>query len=510
MSLKEKSESEYKRKRAKSPEFIKGNTDLSKEESGHDEHKNKRVKYERALSPTPSCMSLRSECSMDPLTNFRGGENYPLDYRVKPERAASPTISYMSLRTDWSMDPPSNLRDVPLDTRIKEENETATVSTNNSQMDNTFMLKGRLERAPSPAPSYMSQIYSDWFEGPLTSCKAEGNISFNPRLMTEDHLKCPLCKSMLKDPVSITCGHNYCRGCINAFWDNCAGDFVCPQCGRASETRPVLNTNVALAEVVKDLQKTFSPALPPRCYAGPEDVACDFCTENRLKAVKACSTCGVFLCETHIRQHYTIPALQKHTLRDVTGEDQMKMKLLLEQQKTDSITSGQQNQTDETQDLMKDEVRSISESVLNSSMSEKNCLKEAAEVSRSEAVVNKDDADVRNLAHLCSKLQEEVSGLKKSFSKLKRKKTEKDKYYDEEDDYDDDDGEEENDDEEEDYSGNDSSADTYDMYDDDYGGEEYTDDWGDEEENKDDDDDVDDDDDDDDDDDNEEEDDYGI
>ena len=50
----------------------------------------------------------------------------------------------------------------------------------------------------------------------------------------------------------------------------------------------------------------------------PVDVSCDICSE--VQAVKFCQTCSVSYCETHIRQHYTIPKLQKHTLLDVTGD----------------------------------------------------------------------------------------------------------------------------------------------------------------------------------------------
>ncbi|XP_070296687.1 receptor-type tyrosine-protein phosphatase H-like [Salvelinus sp. IW2-2015] len=50
----------------------------------------------------------------------------------------------------------------------------------------------------------------------------------------------------------------------------------------------------------------------------PGEVHCDICSE--VQAVKFCQTCSVSYCETHIRQHYTIPKLQKHTLVDVTGD----------------------------------------------------------------------------------------------------------------------------------------------------------------------------------------------
>ncbi|XP_045071726.1 tripartite motif-containing protein 16-like [Coregonus clupeaformis] len=53
----------------------------------------------------------------------------------------------------------------------------------------------------------------------------------------------------------------------------------------------------------------------PRIQSG--EVPCDICSE--VQAVKFCQTCSVSYCETHIRQHYKIPKLQKHTLVDVTG-----------------------------------------------------------------------------------------------------------------------------------------------------------------------------------------------
>ncbi|XP_020329185.1 E3 ubiquitin-protein ligase TRIM16-like [Oncorhynchus kisutch] len=51
---------------------------------------------------------------------------------------------------------------------------------------------------------------------------------------------------------------------------------------------------------------------------GPGAVPCDICSE--VQALKFCQTCSVSYCETHIRQHYTIPKLKRHTLVDVTGD----------------------------------------------------------------------------------------------------------------------------------------------------------------------------------------------
>ncbi|XP_044195120.1 protein NLRC3-like isoform X2 [Thunnus albacares] len=74
---------------------------------------------------------------------------------------------------------------------------------------------------------------------------------------------CSLCQDVLKDPVSTSCGHWFCRQCITSYWDQSAspGDSSCPQCGERSRTRHGLRTdsqtstvqmNVALWEILDE------------------------------------------------------------------------------------------------------------------------------------------------------------------------------------------------------------------------------------------------------------------
>ncbi|XP_038566908.1 protein NLRC3-like [Micropterus salmoides] len=55
---------------------------------------------------------------------------------------------------------------------------------------------------------------------------------------------CALCQDVLKDPVSTSCGHWFCRWCITQYWDQSAssGHSSCPQCGDRSRTRAGLQT----------------------------------------------------------------------------------------------------------------------------------------------------------------------------------------------------------------------------------------------------------------------------
>ena len=49
---------------------------------------------------------------------------------------------------------------------------------------------------------------------------------------------CASCQEVVKDPVSTSCGHWFCRQCITSYWDqsDSSGDFSCPQCGKRSRT----------------------------------------------------------------------------------------------------------------------------------------------------------------------------------------------------------------------------------------------------------------------------------
>uniref|UniRef100_A0A3B4CXY1 B30.2/SPRY domain-containing protein n=1 Tax=Pygocentrus nattereri TaxID=42514 RepID=A0A3B4CXY1_PYGNA len=57
---------------------------------------------------------------------------------------------------------------------------------------------------------------------------------------------------------------------------------------------------------------------PSPDYAEAGDVACDLCKGRKLKACKSCMTCLASFCETHVRDHYTVEALQRHLLVEIT------------------------------------------------------------------------------------------------------------------------------------------------------------------------------------------------
>ncbi|XP_042560249.1 E3 ubiquitin/ISG15 ligase TRIM25-like [Clupea harengus] len=139
----------------------------------------------------------------------------------------------------------------------------------------------------------------------------------------QEPFTCSVCLDLMKDPVTVPCGHTYCLGCIKGCWDqeDGKGIYSCPQCRQTFRPRPVLSKNILIAEMVEEFRKTrIQTDVPAHCYAGPGDVECDVCTGRKLKAVKSCLDCLLSYCETHFKAHNDVNPGRKHPVIDAMGQ----------------------------------------------------------------------------------------------------------------------------------------------------------------------------------------------
>ncbi|XP_044031919.1 NLR family CARD domain-containing protein 3-like isoform X1 [Siniperca chuatsi] len=185
---------------------------------------------QRAESPGSSCLSLKSDQSKD----------YPIYFSNEPgpsvtkgqhhrQRAESPGSSCLSLKSDQSKDYPLYFSNEPGPSVTKGQHHR--------------------RRAESPGSSCLSlksdqskdyPLYFSNEPGPSVTKETEkSDVSVEEQMSC-----CALCQDVLKDPVSTSCGHWFCRRCITSYWDQSAssGGSSCPQCGKSSRTRPGLQT----------------------------------------------------------------------------------------------------------------------------------------------------------------------------------------------------------------------------------------------------------------------------
>ncbi|XP_053294034.1 E3 ubiquitin/ISG15 ligase TRIM25 isoform X2 [Pleuronectes platessa] len=120
----------------------------------------------------------------------------------------------------------------------------------------------------------------------------------------QDQFCCSVCLEVLRDPVTIPCGHSYCLDCIEDYWSGTRqkGQYSCPQCRQVFNPRPLLSRNTVLGEVVEQFQRSglIASAQTP---AKPDDVKCSACSGRKSKAVKSCPVCSQSFCASHLRGH---------------------------------------------------------------------------------------------------------------------------------------------------------------------------------------------------------------
>ncbi|KAF7698228.1 E3 ubiquitin/ISG15 ligase TRIM25-like isoform X2 [Silurus meridionalis] len=139
-------------------------------------------------------------------------------------------------------------------------------------------------------------------------------LSVIPLLLPEDELLCSICQTLLSNPVTTPCGHNFCMRCIREHWKWTNLTVYCPHCRTKLPSKPDLKTNTVLSAIMEHVKKVWTES---KDFSVPEEksISCDICEEGReLSAVKTCVTCLANFCTVHAIPHKNSQALAKHCL----------------------------------------------------------------------------------------------------------------------------------------------------------------------------------------------------
>uniref|UniRef100_UPI0037E8DC81 E3 ubiquitin-protein ligase TRIM39-like n=1 Tax=Semicossyphus pulcher TaxID=241346 RepID=UPI0037E8DC81 len=137
-------------------------------------------------------------------------------------------------------------------------------------------------------------------------------------VLSEEQFLCCICLDVFTDPVTIPCGHNFCKLCITQHW-NVNAQCHCPMCKKQFKTRPELPVNTFISEMAAGFKQSAGQKKHSDSeikVAKPGEISCDVCTGTKLKAVRSCLTCFASYCGIHIDPHMTADSLKRHVLTD--------------------------------------------------------------------------------------------------------------------------------------------------------------------------------------------------
>ncbi|XP_018600792.1 uncharacterized protein LOC108930163 isoform X2 [Scleropages formosus] len=177
-----------------------------------------------------------------------------------------------------------------------------------------------MEGTLSSSPSYVSMKTDRSKEEPLNFSWKISTPCLSEQFCSRDDLS--ISANEPKDLLSITCGHSVCWQGLGGHWDqsDAAVSYASLEYSTEFSPHPVKYPHTHLSGSVS------TSALLAYCRAGSGDVNCDLCIEKLERAVKTCSTCRESYCEPHARQHFTVPALQRHKLVEPSGSTETKKK----------------------------------------------------------------------------------------------------------------------------------------------------------------------------------------
>uniref|UniRef100_A0A8C5BY89 NACHT domain-containing protein n=1 Tax=Gadus morhua TaxID=8049 RepID=A0A8C5BY89_GADMO len=133
-------------------------------EHGRRSKAKRRVQQQRADSPGPSCVSMKSDWSMDDPWNFKDGNQSIEKRRVQKQRADSPGPSCVSMKSDRSMDHPPLFKDGrPSREESQPHQRSKVTSAQSVQQHQTELIKRAEENAHAFLDKELKKLWRDLF-----------------------------------------------------------------------------------------------------------------------------------------------------------------------------------------------------------------------------------------------------------------------------------------------------------------------------------------------------------
>uniref|UniRef100_A0A671WYP4 Tripartite motif-containing protein 16-like n=1 Tax=Sparus aurata TaxID=8175 RepID=A0A671WYP4_SPAAU len=234
--------------------------------------------------------------------------------------------------------------------------------------------------------------------------------------LDREKICCSVCLDLLKDPVTIPCGHSYCMNCIKSHWDteDEKKTYSCPQCRKSFIPRPVLVKNTMLADLVEELKKTELQDL----VEPDKNLQENICPRHDELMKMFCRTdqqCICYLCSVDEHKgHDTVSAAaerterqrelegSRHNIQQRIQDREEDVKLL--QQEVEAINGSADKAVEDSEKIFTQLIR----------------LMEKRRSDVKQQVRSQQETEVSRVKELQEKLEQEITELKRKDAELKK------------------------------------------------------------------------------------------
>ncbi|KAI4529780.1 hypothetical protein MG293_019636 [Ovis ammon polii] len=127
------------------------------------------------------------------------------------------------------------------------------------------------------------------------------NMDSDTLQVFQSELTCSICMNCFLDPVTIDCGHSFCRPCLSLCWEEGQTPRSCPECRGLSE-KPDFKTNIALkrlASLARQARADHDHSSEEQICVTHQEAKGLFCEADQTLLCGPCSECPEHAAHSH-------------------------------------------------------------------------------------------------------------------------------------------------------------------------------------------------------------------